>query len=245
MVSHRRQARQAAGGLTLRHPFGATYSRVCPWQPQVPWGNAIRCMGHTPGSASGGRRLIAVTLAQRAATGAMDCNHYAATLAMGQGATMQLARRTCGTCARLDKWLYLRSPWCSVHPQTRVTTTTMQPQAQWAVAVRCMHTAAHVTSFFLPCHELRRFVSTIRRILCAAFAMATLYSVLHRHSQATRDEILQHLLPDEFIALAGANRWLYYHPDIVATKIAAYAAVVEHLVHLIRRLRSLPRMQNH
>jgi len=104
MVSHRRQARQAAGGLTLRHPFGATYSRVCPWQPQVPWGNAIRCMGHTPGSASGGRRLIAVTLAQRAATGAMDCNHYAATLAMGQGATMQLARRTCGTCARLGKW---------------------------------------------------------------------------------------------------------------------------------------------
>jgi len=75
--------------------------------------------------------------------------------------------------------------------------------------------------------------------------MATLYSVLHRHSQATRDEILQHLLPDEFIALAGANRWLYYHPDIVATKIAAYAEVVEHLVHLIRRLRSLPRMQNH
>ena len=189
--------------------------------------------------------MIAVTLAQRAATGAMDCNHYAATLAMGQGATMQLARRTCGTCARLDKWLYLRSPWCSVHPQTRVTTTTMQPQAQWAVAVRCMHTAAHVTSFFLPCHELRRFVSTIRRILCAAFAMATLYSVLHRHSQATRDEILQHLYPDEFIALAGANRWLYYHPDIVATKIVAYAAVVEHLVHLIRRLRSLPRMQNH
>ena len=98
---------------------------------------------------------------------------------------------------------------------------------------------------FLPFHELRRFVSTIRRILCAAFAMATLYSVLHRHSQATRDEILQHLYPDECIALAGANRWLYYHPDIVATKIAAYSAVVERLVHLINRLRSLPRMQNH
>ena len=98
---------------------------------------------------------------------------------------------------------------------------------------------------FLQCHELRRFVSTIRRILCAAFAMATLYSVLHRHSQATRDEILQHLYPDEIIALAGANRWLYYHPDIVATKIAAYSAVVERLVHLINRLRSLPRMYNH
>ena len=104
-------------------------------------------VGHTPGSASGWRRVIAVTLAQRAATGAMDCNHYAATLAMGQGATMQLARRTCGTCARLDKWLYLRSPWCSVHPQTRETTTTMQPQAHWAVALRCMRIAARVVSF--------------------------------------------------------------------------------------------------
>jgi hypothetical protein len=108
-----------------------------------------------------------------------------------------------------------------------------------------MRIAAQVASFFLPFHELRRFVSTIRRILCAAFAMATLYSVLHRRSQATRDEILQHLLPDEFIALAGANRWLYYHPDIVATKIAAYSAVVERLVHLINRLRSLPHMYNH
>ena len=94
---------------------------------------------------------------------------------------------------------------------------------------------------FLSFHELRRFVSTIRRILCAAFAMATLYSVLHRHSQATRDEILQHLYPDEFIALAAANRWLYYHPDIVATKIVAYAAVVEHLVHFASHAKSLER----
>ena len=108
-----------------------------------------------------------------------------------------------------------------------------------------MRIAAHVASFFLPFHELRRFVSTTRRILRAAFAMVTLYSVFHRHSQATRDGNFQHLVADEFIALAGASRWLYYHPDIVATKIAAYAAIVEHLVHLIRRLRSLPRMQTH
>jgi hypothetical protein len=107
-----------------------------------------------------------------------------------------------------------------------------------------MRIAAQVVSF-LPSHELRRFVSTIRRLVCVAFARATLYTVLHRHSDATWDEILQHLYPDECIALAGANRWLYYHPDIVATKIAAYAAVVEHLVHLIKRLRSLPRMQHH
>jgi hypothetical protein len=96
--------------------------------------------------------VIAVTLAQRAATGAMDCNHYAATLAMGQGATMQLARRTCGTCARLGKCLHVRSPWCSVHQQTREATTTMQPQAHWAVAVRCMRIAAHVASF--SCHVM-------------------------------------------------------------------------------------------
>jgi hypothetical protein len=31
----------------------------------------------------------------------------------------------------------------------------------------------------------------------------------------------------------------------VATKIVAYSAVVERLVHLINRLRSLPRMYNH
>ena len=95
---------------------------------------------------------------------------------------------------------------------------------------------------FLPFHELRRFVSTIRRILCAAFAMATLYAVLHRHSHATKDEILQHVYPDEFIALAAANRWLYYHPDIMATKIVAYSAIVERLVYLVNRLQSLPRM---
>ena len=98
---------------------------------------------------------------------------------------------------------------------------------------------------FLQCHELRRFVSTIRRLLCVAFAMATLYTVLHRHSDATRDEILQHLYPDEFIALAVANRWLYYHPDIVATKIVAYSAIVERLVYLANRLQSLPRMYNY
>ena len=75
--------------------------------------------------------------------------------------------------------------------------------------------------------------------------MATLYSVLHQHSQATRYEILQHLVAEEFIALAGANRWLYYHPAIVATKIVAYSAIVERLVYLVNRSQPLPRMCNY
>jgi hypothetical protein len=56
------------------------------------------------GSASGVRLVLVVTLGQRAATGGWGCNHYAATGAVGHGATMQLARRPCGTCARLGKW---------------------------------------------------------------------------------------------------------------------------------------------
>jgi hypothetical protein len=92
-----------AGGLTLRPPSAATHSRRRVWQPPAPW---VQCdsMQHTPDSASGGRRVIAVALRQRAATGACGCNQYAATRTVGHGATMQLARRPCGTCARLGKW---------------------------------------------------------------------------------------------------------------------------------------------
>jgi hypothetical protein len=52
--------------------------------------------------------------------------------------------------------------------------------------------------------------------------MATLYTVLSRDSHATKEEIIQHLCPDEFFALTATNRWLYYHPDVVAIKIAYY-----------------------
>jgi len=112
MCSHRRQARQAAGGLTLRPPFGATCSRMRVWQPQAHWGIALRCnwpvahLAHAPGLAGGGRRVIAVTLGQRAATGAWG---WAATTIqpqahLGHGVSTHLARRPFGACARLGKW---------------------------------------------------------------------------------------------------------------------------------------------
>ena len=136
----------------------------------------------------------------------------------------------------------------------------MQPQAHWAVALRCICPAAQLVSIFaspqrspasintnavLSDQKLVRFVPATAAHtlpLCVAFAMATLDTVRSRDSHATREEILQHLYNDEFFALIATNRWLYYHPDIVATKIVVDSAVVERLVHLINRLRSVPRV---
>ena len=69
--------------------------------------------------------------------------------------------------------------------------------------------------------------------------MATLYTVLSRDSHATREEILQHLCPDEFLALSQTNRWLYYHPTILAIKIAYYSDIVRRMSMLIERLTRL------
>jgi hypothetical protein len=54
----------------------------------------------------------------------------------------------------------------------------------------------------LPDQELGRFVPATAANplpLCVAFAMATLYTVLGLDSQATREEILQHLCNDQFL----------------------------------------------
>ena len=72
--------------------------------------------------------------------------------------------------------------------------------------------------------------------------MATLYTALGRDSHATRDEIFQLLHNDEFFALTAMNRWLYYHPDVVAIKIVYFSDIVRRLILLVERLQSLPRV---
>ena len=69
--------------------------------------------------------------------------------------------------------------------------------------------------------------------------MATIYTVLRRDSHATREEILQHVCPDELLARSQTNRWLYYHPTILAIKIAYYSDTVRRLSMLIERLTRL------
>ena len=104
-----------------------------------------------------------------------------------------------------------------VQRQTRGIATAMQPQAHWAVASRCICPAAQLVLIFaspqrspasintktvLPDQELGRCVPATAANplpLCVAFAMATLYTVLSPDSHATREEIPQHLYPDDFL----------------------------------------------
>ena len=69
--------------------------------------------------------------------------------------------------------------------------------------------------------------------------MATLYILLGRDSHATNESILQHLDTDEFLALSATTRWLYYHPTVLAIKIAYYSEIARRMSMLIEWLNRL------